>query len=83
MQEVIDTATDNILIFAMFWRDIDAQEKNGAVKLNNAKRITEWQEGKIKVAVAHPASIGYGINLQSGGHILFWYSLPWSLELYQ
>lgn len=83
MQEVIDTTADNILIFAMFQRDIDALKKLGAVVLNNANKIREWQEGKIKIAVAHPASIGYGINLQSGGHVLFWYSLPWSLELYQ
>ena len=33
--------------------------------------------------LAHPASIGYGLNLQAGGHVIVWYSLPWSLELYQ
>lgn len=82
MQEVIDTATDNILIFAMFQRDISELKKLGAVELNSSQAIQNWQEGKIKVAVAYPASIGYGINLQSGGHVVFWYSLPWSLELY-
>ena len=33
--------------------------------------------------LAHPASVGYGLNLQAGGHVIVWYSLPWSLELYQ
>ena len=33
--------------------------------------------------IAHPASVGYGLNLQEGGHIIVWYGLPWSLELYQ
>ena len=33
--------------------------------------------------LAHPASAGYGLNLQSGGSIIVWYGLPWSLELYQ
>ena len=33
--------------------------------------------------LAHPASIGYGLNLQEGGHIIVWYGLTWSLELYQ
>ena len=28
-------------------------------------------------------SAGHGLNLQSGGHILIWFSLTWSLELYQ
>ena len=35
------------------------------------------------MAIAHPASIGHGLNLQHGGHILIWFGLTWSLELYQ
>ena len=52
-------------------------------ELKRAEDITEWNEGKIPVLIAHPASIGYGLNLQAGGHVIVWYSLPWSLELYQ
>ena len=33
--------------------------------------------------LAHPASVGYGLNLQEGGHVIIWYGLTWSLELYQ
>jgi len=33
--------------------------------------------------LCHPASAGHGLNLQDGGHIVIWYGLPWSLELYQ
>ena len=33
--------------------------------------------------LAHPASAGHGLNLQQGGHIIIWYGLPTSLELYQ
>ena len=33
--------------------------------------------------LCHPASAGHGLNLQQGGHIIVWYGLPWSLELYQ
>lgn len=33
--------------------------------------------------LCHPASAGHGLNLQSGGHIIVWFGLPWSLELYQ
>lgn len=33
--------------------------------------------------VAHPANVGHGINIQKGGHILVWFGLTWSLELYQ
>ena len=30
----------------------------------------------------HPASAGHGLNIQEGGHILIWFGLTWSLELY-
>ena len=34
--------------------------------------------------LVHPASVGHGLNLQEGGAIVVWYTLPnWSLELYQ
>ena len=29
-----------------------------------------------------PASAGYGLNLQYGGHTIIWYTLSWSLEEY-
>ena len=32
--------------------------------------------------MAHPASIGHGLNLQNGGHIQVWFGLTWSLELW-
>ena len=51
--------------------------------LDTEQDIADWKAGKIPVALAHPASIGHGLNLQSGGHILVWFGLPWSLELYQ
>ena len=35
------------------------------------------------MALIHPASAGHGLNLQTGGHLLVWFSLTWSLELYQ
>ena len=40
------------------------------------------EEGKIPVAAIHPASAGHGLNIQDGGHILIWFGLTWSLELY-
>ena len=45
--------------------------------------IVSWNEGKIPVALIHPASAGHGLNIQAGGHILIWFGLTWSLELYQ
>lgn len=43
----------------------------------------DWNAGKIQVLLAHPASMGHGLNLQAGGNIIVWFGLNWSLELYQ
>lgn len=42
-----------------------------------------WNDGNIPVLLMHPASGAYGVNLQYGGHDIVWYTMPWSLELYQ
>ena len=43
----------------------------------------DWNAGKIDVLLAQPASCGYGLNLQEGGHHVIWFGLTWSLEEYQ
>lgn len=44
--------------------------------------IREWNEGRIPILLAHPASAGHGLNLARGGNILAFFSLNWSLENY-
>lgn len=51
--------------------------------MDGADSIHRWNRGEIEVLIAHPASIGHGLNLQHGGHNMIWFGLPWSLELYQ
>ena len=43
----------------------------------------DWNNGEINVLLAHPASCGYGLNLQQGGHHAIWFGLTWSLEQYE
>lgn len=45
--------------------------------------IRDWNEGRIQLALIHPDSAGYGLNLQNGGSTLIWFGLPWKLEAYQ
>ena len=45
--------------------------------------IGDWNAGKIQVGLISPASAGHGLNIQKGGHILVWFSMIWSLEMYQ
>lgn len=42
-----------------------------------------WNAGQIDVLLTHPASCGYGLNLQEGGHHVIWYGLTWSQEQYE
>lgn len=44
--------------------------------------IHAWNNKKIRMLLIQPASAGFGLNLQNGGHILIWYTLSWSLEEY-
>lgn len=48
------------------------------------KRILDdWNAGKIPMLVAHPASVGHGINLQYGSSVIVWMSLTYSREHYE
>ena len=48
-----------------------------------ARDAEDWNAGRVDVLLAHPASCAYGLNLQQGGHHVIWFTLTWSLELYQ
>ena len=50
---------------------------------SRAKDEIDWNNGEIDILLAHPASCGYGLNLQQGGHHAIWFGLTWSLEQYE
>ena len=85
LQEIIDTTDSPVLVFYSFKHDLDKilGAVSGARVLNGPEDIRDWNDGKVQVLLAHPASVGYGLNLQEGGHTIVWYGLTWSLELYQ
>ena len=73
----------NIVAF-WFNHDRDRIKARFAVReISTAKDITDWNDGKIPVALLHPASGGHGLNLQDGGSTLVWFGVTWSLELYK
>lgn len=45
------------------------------------RRVREWNDRKHRIMFMHPASVGHGINLQTGGNHLVFLTLPWSNEL--
>ena len=45
--------------------------------------VDEWNAGKIPVLLAHPSSVAHGLNLQSGGNAVVWFSLTWNAEEFE
>ena len=85
LEEIVEAADGSpVLVFYNFQADKDAilAKFHEARLLENDSTIEDWNKGKIKMLLAHPASAGFGLNLQDGGHIMAWYGLPWSLEQY-
>lgn len=87
LEEILDCNQGPVLVFYNFRHDLEAlQERFRDLEprtLDDGRDIEEWNDGKIRLLLAHPASIGHGLNIQAGGHIIVWYGLTWSLELYQ
>jgi len=51
-------------------------------KSEQLKLLADWNEGKVRVLLAHPSSISHGLNLQFGGNNVVWFSPTWSRETY-
>lgn len=85
LAEIADTTAEPVLVFYSFRHDLETIRKwiPDAKTLEGPEDIAAWNRGEIRVLLAHPASVGYGLNLQEGGHVIVWYGLTWSLELYQ
>ena len=86
LDELAEAAGDeNLLVFYAYRHELDRIRERypEAVDIREKDAIRRWKAGKIRMLLAHPASAGHGLNLQSGGHIAVWFSLTTSLELYQ
>ena len=85
LEDLVESANGKpVLVAYWFKHDKDRIRKRmEARELKESQDFADWNEGKIPVALIHPASAGHGLNLQQGGSILVWFGLTWSMELYQ
>lgn len=88
LDEILEAANGQpVLVFYSFKHDASRIAKKfqsyKPVLIDGANDIRAWNRGEIRLLLAHPASAGHGLNLQAGGHIVVWFGLNWSLELYQ
>ena len=90
LEDLIEASNGKPMLVA-YWFNHDFErikERLDLLKVNygcltNDKAIQDWNDGKLNVGLIHPASAGHGLNLQSGGNVIIWFGLTWSLELYQ
>lgn len=85
LEDIIESMNGRPLLVAYWFKhDLERIRKRFEIReIKSSRDISEWNSGKIPVALIHPASAGHGLNLQSGGSALVWFGLTWSLELYQ
>ena len=85
LEDLIEGANGKPVLIA-YWYKSDLKrikDKFDVRELKTSEDFKEWNQGNIPVAIIHPASAGHGLNLQAGGSTLIWFSLTWSLELYE
>ena len=85
LAEIVEQTDEPILVAYQFKSDLARLKARFplAVALDKSSATIDlWNEGKIPMLLAHPASAGHGLNLQKGGRTIVWFGLPWSLELY-
>lgn len=85
LESICDVAQGQpLLVFYSYKHDAQRiMERFPAARmLNDSNDISDWNAGRLSMLLCHPASASYGLNLQDGGHIIVWFGLPWSLELY-
>ena len=85
LEDLIEASNGkSILVYYGYKHDKDRiAEKFNIREIITERDICDWNNGKIQIALAHPASCGHGLNLQKGGSTIIWFGLTWSLELYQ
>jgi hypothetical protein len=90
--EIVDQQTSPVLLVYDYREQLDELKKRypGAPVLGSgtsrnvaAQAVADWNARKLKVLIAHPAAFSHGLNLQFGGHIVCWCSLPWSLDHFE
>lgn len=95
LEEIIDEAQGQPVFLSYAYRSdaerimkkfahinpINLTECKSQSSLENA--MSRWKSGDCPLMIAHPASCGHGIDgLQDNGHIVVWFGLTWSLDLY-
>lgn len=69
------------LLVTEYQHETEDAQAQGWHKLRD-QDVDAWNAGEIPRAVINAASFGHGINLQDGGNVIIWHTLPPSWDLY-
>lgn len=88
LKELIEELGDTPLMVTYWFQSTLARLKkafpHAVVMDRDAKCKDDWNAGKIKLLLVHPASAGHGLNLQKGpGHDIAIFDPFYSRELYE
>lgn len=86
LEDFVEAANGKPVLVAFWFRHELARITERFPQARHLTTTTDferWNTGEIELALIHPASAGHGLNLQTGGSTLIWFTAPWSLELYQ
>ena len=85
LKELAEFADGNILVAYNYKHERERIQEAlpEAVDLRSSESLRDWNAGRIRVALGHPASMGHGLNIQRGGSVIVWFSLTWNLEEYK
>ena len=80
--EVVENTGSPVLVFYRFKHEAQKllQLLPEAERASDKGVIERFAAGQVRVMLAHPASMGHGLNLQKHCHTVVWSTLPWSSE---
>lgn len=86
LEQLVESADGEPLLVAYNFKSdlerIKARFPQAVALGKDQQTIDDWNDGKIPMLLAHPASAGMGLNLQRGGSVIVWFGLNWALENY-
>lgn len=79
--DILNDTNDNVVLVYQFRHELEALKKRFPFGRDMSGDFqTEWDNGRIRLLFIHPASGGYGLNLQGSSHTMIIFSQSFSSE---
>ena len=84
LQELVEGAGTNVLVVYVYKSSFEVLKKafKGIRDLRSPGTINAWKQGELSIAAGHPASMGHGLNLQTGGNVIIFYDQTPDAEIW-